>query len=719
MKKTKILFGVCVLGLVLTGCNDVITPTNQNTSQHEHLFSSDWVYDAEYHWHESTCGHDVTSGKAKHVFKSAVTEPTATARGYTTYTCEICNYKYEDNYVNPVSYVSVPTGLSYASASKTLEWNIVSGATSYVVSVDGRERTTALNYYDVSSLGLVDGEHTAKVKAVNATLGKESEYCALISFNYASGGSQQNPTGNTLENISLSSPKIVIQKRSSGVTLQEMVSYRDDHYYYFVFNLGKYYNIPVDTPYGYCQYAGVGNVTREMTASSAKASTIEESSTKAQETTTNFSSTKSLSVGVTFGKHPPQATGGWGFDVSIEAGYSRTTGNSTADSWSRTYKEASSYSETESRTTSISFKTGDPAGNYYYYLSIDTQAYGVIVRSIESGDFYVTTASSVIGRGFNYIYTGEERLDFSCDTILDFNYDIIEDLGLVNIVPSNYVGDKVDDGKTHVSNVSELHAALSNSSPDADVVLDRTIDCSNYPWMPIDNFAGKFDGRDYNIENLAFEINNGGNETKFGIFKELSGTFANVNIIAADINVHKFHDTQECMYAGIVCGRLIGGTVELVQIESSNLYAYHDSDDKKLKVHSEVGGFVGELESGSVKNCTISSSNIYGKGRINYDTSSTADVWVHTGGIAGQQNGGTIYGAVRNNDVTVTSHSISGSKTSAYHCHVGGIVGWYVAGTISSCASTDSNLKKNPEVIGGRKANSSTEGVGSIIGNNL
>ena len=716
MKKAKLLFGVCVLGLILSGCNEAITPSNQNTSQHEHLFSTEWVYDAENHWHESTCGHDVTSGKAKHIFKTEVIEPTSTAKGYTKYICEICGYNYKGDETNPVSNISVPTGLSYASASKTLEWNIVSGATSYVVSVDNRERTSSTNYFDVTSLELASGEHTAKVKAVNANLSKESAYSDSITFNYS--GATSNPGGNSLDNISLSEPKTVIQSRTSQVTLNEMVSYRDDYYYYFVFDLGKYFNVPVDTPYGYCTYSGIGNATRTMTATSTKANTIQESSNRTMQATTSFSGTVNASLSITAGYQPPSPTGGAKFETTLEVGYSLTMGNSSANSWSRTFTEASEYSESESNSTSISFKTGDPAGYYYYYFSVDTQVYGVVARNIDTKEFFVTTTSSVIGRGFNYLYAGENSgLNITCDDVLDFDCSIIERLGLDKIVPSNYVGNKVDDGKTHVANVSELYTALSEASASDSIVMDKDIECENYPWMPINNFYGTFDGNGFAIKNLSFEYTNGGDDTKYGIFKELNGTFTNVTIENADFNVHKYHDTQNYLYAGVVCGRLTGGTISRVNIEGKELYAYHDSDNKTLKIHAHVGGFVGELVSGSIKNCNISSINIYGKARINYDKNSTADVWCYVGGFVGHQAGGTIDTVVRSNDVIVTSHTISGSKTSAYHCFVGGIIGYKDGGTYSNCASTDTNLNKNPEVVVNGSANTSNSGKGAITGN--
>ncbi len=55
---------------------------------HEHTFSEEFEFDSTHHWHPSTCGHDVVSGKAEHQFTSVTEE------GKTTYTCSTCGYSY-------------------------------------------------------------------------------------------------------------------------------------------------------------------------------------------------------------------------------------------------------------------------------------------------------------------------------------------------------------------------------------------------------------------------------------------------------------------------------------------------------------------------------------------------------------------------------------------------------------------------------------------------
>ena len=109
------------LGVALSSCSNTNTssssssttttatssnslPDTNTTSSHEHTYSSSYEYDDTYHWHPSTCGHDVRSGEEKHTFRSTITDPTYEQGGYTTYTCSICGYSYIDNETNKLEH---------------------------------------------------------------------------------------------------------------------------------------------------------------------------------------------------------------------------------------------------------------------------------------------------------------------------------------------------------------------------------------------------------------------------------------------------------------------------------------------------------------------------------------------------------------------------------------------------------------------------------------
>ncbi len=523
----------------------------------------------------------------------------------------------------------------------------------------------------------------------------------------------KNNNSSALSNIFISPAKTVV-KQSDFNGVGDVVSYKDDNYFYFVFDLGTYANLRVDSPYGYCYYGGSGEVTRTMTASSASSNTIKNSTSSVISETTTKSSTKDvkIKVSVDFPK--------W-IDLEVETGYSRTIGSVKESSWSSSYEEASSYSESEALSTSISFKNGDPTGWYYYYLSVDVKAYGVIVKDVKTGDFYATVKSSVIGRGFNYVYSESEGFDMDVEGGLNFDLGIIESLGLDEIEPENYIGSKIEDGKIHVQTVEGLYSALKESAADDCIVLDCNIECSSFPWMPIDNFYGTLDGYGYSIKGLSYVAEKDeSNDSMFGMFKCLNGKIRNVVFENVNIHVWKYHVGIENIYVGTVCGKLTGGEIKTCEIAgSSNVYACHDTDNKKQKTHAYVGGFAGQVESGKIVSCKVTSAAIYGRTRINYSSNdTTADCWCYIGGIVGLMSGGTVNSCSRYNVVSVLADATYGSSKSAYHVFAGGIVGYKEGGSVSSCVSTQEKVSINLDPCGSKKcAKSSTKGHNAICGN--
>ena len=61
-------------------------------SSHSHSYADAWSHDATHHWHASTCGHDVVSGKAEHTWNDGevTTAATCGTPGVKTFTCTVC-----------------------------------------------------------------------------------------------------------------------------------------------------------------------------------------------------------------------------------------------------------------------------------------------------------------------------------------------------------------------------------------------------------------------------------------------------------------------------------------------------------------------------------------------------------------------------------------------------------------------------------------------------
>ena len=85
--------------------------TSQSTSESEHVhtFATTWTFDGSSHWHQSTCGHAVTSEYDKHSFSDwdFKRQPTYTEPGMQYRTCTVCGY-IENKAVPPLEHDHTP-----------------------------------------------------------------------------------------------------------------------------------------------------------------------------------------------------------------------------------------------------------------------------------------------------------------------------------------------------------------------------------------------------------------------------------------------------------------------------------------------------------------------------------------------------------------------------------------------------------------------------------
>ncbi len=113
MKSKYFAFGI-ITTLLLCGCSidssensgssSSVAPSSPSdsgsSSAHTHTFDeTTWEHDGTYHWHKSTCGHDVVGAKAEHSYKDVVILIPATEEegGYTIHTCLVCDYSYNSD----------------------------------------------------------------------------------------------------------------------------------------------------------------------------------------------------------------------------------------------------------------------------------------------------------------------------------------------------------------------------------------------------------------------------------------------------------------------------------------------------------------------------------------------------------------------------------------------------------------------------------------------
>ena len=93
MRKTLsvILLAVIMIFVSCTQQNPVIIGL-----PHVHRYASAWSFDSAAHWHEATCGHDITSGYGLHDFVETIDATGDTA--YVVKTCTVCGYSERTEY---------------------------------------------------------------------------------------------------------------------------------------------------------------------------------------------------------------------------------------------------------------------------------------------------------------------------------------------------------------------------------------------------------------------------------------------------------------------------------------------------------------------------------------------------------------------------------------------------------------------------------------------
>ena len=162
------------LGVALSSCS------NTTTSTHEHTYSSSYEYDDTYHWHPSTCGHDVQSEKELHIFASSVTEPTYEHEGYTTCRCLVCGYSYTDDEADKLEH-------NYSST-----WSYDSSSHWHACTDDGYEH-----------LKKDEGSHTFTTSVTNPTYesgGYTTYTCSTCGYSYTDDAVDTLPITITWEN---------------------------------------------------------------------------------------------------------------------------------------------------------------------------------------------------------------------------------------------------------------------------------------------------------------------------------------------------------------------------------------------------------------------------------------------------------------------------------------------------------------------------------------
>ena len=191
------------------------------------------------------------------------------------------------------------------------------------------------------------------------------------------------------------------------------------------------------------------------------------------------------------------------------------------------------------------------------------------------------------------------------------------------------------------------------------------INLSEHNWVPMNTFAGYYDGQGYTLSGLTCNSS----LFQFAITKELSGTWINSGFVNVNASIEK-DDAVECSALAITATStsLIGGCYVTGTISAHSTHIWREKFAAGLVVYSN----------GTIKNC-FSTASVSAITTIAGNTRDTVG-----GGIAAKQNSGTIENC----------YNIGNIFVRLGRWKVGGIVGWPSNGTIKNCANLRGSCSK-------------------------
>lgn len=342
-----------------------------------------------------------------------------------------------------------PSNLYYDEDSNMLEWGIVDNASGYRVMVDAKERETDNNYFDVSTLNLSAGTHTAKVKTVGSAPYRSSEYGEEITFSIKNT--------ETEEGIKLSHTYRV---KSAEKENDQFPSYsiKDSRYYYYVWYIGEVANVPLqsaedvaDNTIGYWgapfSYTFESSYSQTDSISDTVSSATEKCTSKSG--SANVSVSDSSTIKVSSEGNSGFLKAGLEYENTFELAlaYAREWGTTNAQTTSNSYETASSYTYTQTTTISISFDDRYSQGWYRYILFGNMDVFTAIIYDTETDTVYSWNTSKITSViGYSFEYTPREDGQFGKDTYdkLDFDAIDVDDL-IQNHAPTTSVQDLGED----------------------------------------------------------------------------------------------------------------------------------------------------------------------------------------------------------------------------------------------------------------------------------
>ncbi len=234
--------------------------------------------------------------------------------------------------------------------------------------------------------------------------------------------------------------------------LTDYTSFYDDDYYYYLFNLGKIYNVQLgEAAIDYFDGLTERNFTKksERTTESSVKSKVSEVTTSSSHSDYSFSESfkysRSRSLSGSLSEvfdGTLNVSAGVNASSSVEMGLTanQAWGYSDSNSVSKSYENASIEAEKQGEETSYSFTKENPAGKYIKALFGTVDVFSCIVVDPKTNGYAIFNFSTIRDQGEWLFYLGEgvDEYDNSPDEELEFpDYREVE--GIINTPPNRRI----------------------------------------------------------------------------------------------------------------------------------------------------------------------------------------------------------------------------------------------------------------------------------------
>lgn len=221
---------------------------------------------------------------------------------------------------------------------------------------------------------------------------------------------------------------------------QSVVSFYDDEYNYWIFNMGYLKDVPLEESHSYYKYTG-GNIEYKFTTSITTANSVKNMTEKVSSKSNSWSNTNTHQVDVSGGGGKKDV-----WNVTVAYGYtnSTTNGNYNGTSWAESFEKCETYSKTTENSVTITFDDSCENGYYRYVLLGVVNVYAAVIQDRNTNAYYANTYSEVKSYGYCLDFDKESALfDEYDDNLFEFDLSCLGNL----TKPTTYISTKQTDSK--------------------------------------------------------------------------------------------------------------------------------------------------------------------------------------------------------------------------------------------------------------------------------